>query len=141
MKLLTGGKDISQLIEKITWSGDTSQVSRKINFTIAQNKKDTLFPDVSIDIGDEIIMQDDAENNVFGGIIFDADKKGSSKTVSYLAYDLLFYVNQSDVNMVFSGTPESIVTQICQKLDIPLRRTGPDQWSCSEITVFWKKGI
>ena len=61
MKLLTGGKDISQLIEKITWSGDTSQVSRKINFTIAQNKKDTLFPDVSIDIGDEIIMQDDAE--------------------------------------------------------------------------------
>lgn len=39
MKLLTGGKDISQLIEKITWSGDTSQVSRKINFTIAQNKK------------------------------------------------------------------------------------------------------
>ena len=79
MKLLTGGKDISQLIEKITWSGDTSQVSRKINFTIAQNKKDTLFPNVSIDIGDEIIMQDDAENNIFGGIIFDADKKGSSK--------------------------------------------------------------
>ena len=34
MKLLTGGKDISQLIEKITWSGDTSQVSRKINFTV-----------------------------------------------------------------------------------------------------------
>ena len=78
MKLLTGGKDISQLIEKITWSGDTSQVSRKINFTIAQNKKDTLFPNVSIDIGDEIIMQDNEGNNIFGGIIFDADKKGSS---------------------------------------------------------------
>ena len=71
MKLLTGGKDISQLIEKITWSGDTTQVSRKINFTIAQNKKDTLFPKVSIDIGDEIIMQDNEGNNIFGGIIFD----------------------------------------------------------------------
>lgn len=44
MKLLTGGKDISQLIEKITWSGDTSQVSRKINFTIAQNKKRYTVP-------------------------------------------------------------------------------------------------
>ena len=86
MKLLTGGKDISQLIEKITWSGDTSQVSRKINFTIAQNKKDTLFPDASIDIGDEIIMQDDAENNVFGGIIFDADKKGSSKVIWHMIF-------------------------------------------------------
>ena len=140
MKLLTGGKDISQLIEKITWSGDTSQVSRKINFTIAQNKKDTLFPNVSIDIGDEIIMQDNEGNNIFGGIIFDADKKGSSKTVSYLAYDLLFYVNQSDVNMVFSGTPESIVTQICQKLDIPCGELAPTN-GVGEITVFWKKGI
>ena len=139
MKLLTGGKDISQLIEKITWSGDTSQVSRKINFTIAQNKKDTLFPDVSIDIGDEIIMQDDAENNVFGGIIFDADKKGSSKTVSYLAYDLLFYVNQSDVNMVFSGTPESIVTQICQKLDIPCGELAPTNGVVVKSPCFGKK--
>ena len=139
MKLLTGGKDISQLIEKITWSGDTSQVSRKINFTIAQNKKDTLFPNVSIDIGDEIIMQDDAENNIFGGIIFDADKKGSSKTVSYLAYDLLFYVNQSDVNMVFSGTPESIVTQICQKLDIPCGELAPTNGVVVKSPCFGKK--
>ena len=60
MKLLTGEKDISQLIEKITWSGDTSQVSRKINFTIAQNKKDTLFPNVSI--GYSLTSQDWSEN-------------------------------------------------------------------------------
>lgn len=139
MKLLTGGKDISQLIEKITWSGDTSQVSRKINFTIAQNKKDTLFPNVSIDIGDEIIMQDNEGNNIFGGIIFDADKKGSSKTVSYRAYDLLFYVNQSDVNMVFSGTPESIVTQICQKLDIPCGELAPTNGVVVKSPCFGKK--
>lgn len=139
MKLLTGGKDISQLIEKITWSGDTSQVSRKVNFTIAQNKKDTLFPNVSIDIGDEIIMQDNEGNNIFGGIIFVADKKGSSKTVSYLAYDLLFYVNQSDVNMVFSGTPESIVTQICQKLDIPCGELAPTNGVVVKSPCFGKK--
>ena len=54
---------------------------KKNQFHYCPEQKDTLFPDVSIDIGDEIIMQDDAENNVFGGIIFDADKKGSSKTV------------------------------------------------------------
>lgn len=36
MKLLTGGKDISQVIEKITWSGDTAQVARKVSFTIAK---------------------------------------------------------------------------------------------------------
>ena len=111
----------------------------RISEAIAQNKKDTLFPNVSIDIGDEIIMQDDAENNIFGGIIFDADKKGSSKTVSYLAYDLLFYVNQSDVNMVFSGTPESIVTQICQKLDIPCGELAPTNGVVVKSPCFGKK--
>mgnify|MGYP007104035607 FL=1 len=84
-------------------------------------------------------MQDDAENNIFGGIIFDADKKGSSKTVSYLAYDLLFYVNQSDVNMVFSGTPESIVTQICQKLDIPCGELAPTNGVVVKSPCFGKK--
>lgn len=98
MKLLTGGKDISELVEKITWSGDTSQVARKINFTVAKNMRDKNFPNVVMNLGDEIIMQDDGGKNIFGGIIFDIDKKGSSKVVTYLAYDLLFYVNQSDVN-------------------------------------------
>ncbi len=60
MKLLTGGKDISQLVEKIVWSGDTRQVARKISFTIAKNRRDPDFPAVEISEGDEIVMQDDA---------------------------------------------------------------------------------
>lgn len=38
MKLLTVGKDISELIEQIKWSGDTKQVARTIQFTIADRK-------------------------------------------------------------------------------------------------------
>ena len=60
MKLLTVGKDISELIEQIKWSGDTKQVARTIQFTIAKNKKDKDFPTVVIDEGAEIIMQDDS---------------------------------------------------------------------------------
>ena len=35
MQLLTGGKDIIELVREITWSGDTKEVSRKLNFVIA----------------------------------------------------------------------------------------------------------
>lgn len=139
MKLLTGGKDISELIEKITWSGDTSQVARKISFSIARNKRDSQFPKVAIDIGDEVIMQDDSGNNIFGGIIFEADKKGSSKFVSYLAYDLLFYLNQSDVNKVFQGTPESIVTEICTELEVPVGTLAPTNGVTVKAPCFGKK--
>ena len=118
MKLLTGGKDISELIEQIKWSGDTKQVARTIQFTIAKNKKDKNFPTVVINEGDEIIMQDDGGKVVFGGIIFDIDKSASSKVESYLAYDLMFYINNSDVNKIFDGSPSEITHEICAELGI-----------------------
>lgn len=118
MKLLTGGKDISQLVESVVWSGDTKQVSRTIKFSILKNKKDKDFPSVVINEGDELILQDDNGNIFFGGIIFDIDKTASSKMENYLAYDLMFYINGSEVNRLFDGTPEAIVPQICNELGI-----------------------
>ncbi len=118
MKLLTSGKDISELIEQIKWCGDTKQVARTIQFTIAKNKKDKDFPTIVIDEGAEIIMQDDGGKDIFGGIIFDIDKGASSKVETYLAYDLMFYINNSDVNHLFDGLPETIVPGICTELGI-----------------------
>lgn len=122
MKLLTVGKDISELIEQIKWSGDTKQVARTIQFTIAKNKKDKDFPTVVIDEGAEIIMQDDSGKDVFGGIIFDIDKSASSKVETYLAYDLMFYINNSDVNKIFEGTPETIVPGSAQNSELKAER-------------------
>lgn len=118
MKLISGGKDLSDLVETVTWSGDTRQVARTLKFSIAKNKRDKNFPAVVINGGDEVILQDDAGKNIFGGIVFDIDKSASSKTESYLAYDLMFYINNSDVNQIFDGTPETIVPGICADLGI-----------------------
>lgn len=119
MKLLTGGKDIIQLVREITWSGDTKAVSRKLSFVIYQNQKDTLFPNVSIQNGDDIIFQDDNGKNLFGGVIHKVDKKSQEKTITYLAYDLLFYVSKSEISKIFDSTPESITKNICNDLNIP----------------------
>lgn len=119
MKLLTGGKDIIQLVREITWSGDTKAVSRKLSFVIYQNQKDTLFPNVSIQNGDDIIFQDDNGKNLFGGVIHKVDKKSQEKTITYLAYDLLFYVSKSEISKIFDSTPEAITKNICSDLNIP----------------------
>lgn len=127
MKILTNGKDISELIGTITWSGDTKQVARTIKFTIAHNRHDSDFPKVSINEGDKVVMMDDNGKKRFIGIIFDIDKTGTSNFISYLAYDLMFYINNSDVNKIFDGTPESITKEICNTLGISagsLAKTG-----------------
>lgn len=118
MKLISGGKDLSELVETITWAGDTKQVARTLKFTVAKNKQDKNFPAVIINEGDEVILQDDAGKDIFGGIIFDIDKAAASMVESYLAYDLMFYLNNSDINQLFDGTPETIVPEICRELGI-----------------------
>ena len=118
MKLITGGKDLSELIETMTGAGDTKQVARTLKFTVAKNKQDKNFPAVIINEGDEVILQDDAGKDIFGGIIFDIDKAAASRVESYLAYDLMFYINNSDINQLFDGTPETIVPEICRELGI-----------------------
>ena len=125
MKLFSGGKDISELVESISWSGDAKQVARKINFTIAKSSKDDALPKVVIHEGDEVTMRNDLNENIFTGIIFDIDKTATSNTVAYLAFDLMFYVHHSDVSNVYEGLPENITKEIAAELGI----------ECGEIAV------
>ena len=84
-------------------------------------------------------MQDDGGKDIFGGIIFDIDKSASSKVETYLAYDLMFYINNSDVNKIFDGTPETIVPEICTELGIESGAMAATGVSISSMPCFGKK--
>ena len=118
MRVLTKGKDISQLVLELKWAGDTKQVARTLRFTVARNGQDPAFPSVSIQEGDEVFLLEQ-KKILFGGIVFEIQKKSGTNSVSYLAYDLMFYINQSDINDNYQGLPEEIVPKICEKLEIP----------------------
>ena len=51
----------------------------------------------------------------------------------------LFYVNQSDVNMVFSGTPESIVHADLPEAGYSCGELAPTNGVVVKSTVFWEK--
>lgn len=119
MKLIAANRDISEIVEKVTLSGDTKQVARKLSFTIARKETDCYLPKVDINAGDQVTMLDDDGAALFGGTVFDVDKTASANVITYLAFDLMFYVLNSDVNKVFDDTPERITEQICAELDVP----------------------
>lgn len=118
MRILVGDKDLSELVAAITWSGDSGQISRKLEFTIAKNAGDANFPNVTINEGDQVLLQADTGVFLFGGIIFDIERTASSKQVRYLAYDLLFYINGSELTKDYYGTPEDITRDVCNSLGI-----------------------
>ena len=119
VKLVAGKYDISTLADKITWSGDTKQVARQLTFSLPRMESDKLLPKVSISEGDPVTLQVDGKQLYYGSIM-DVESNVSSHTVSYTALDLLWYVNQSDINHVYSDTPERITANICAELGVPL---------------------
>ena len=112
-------KDFSQVVEKITWSGDTKQVARKLVFTIAQRDSDRFFPKATISEGDLVVLEDDG-NTLFGGKIFDVEKSSKSNTFTYTAFDFLFYVQNSEVSRIIDTTAEGCAELVCNDLGITL---------------------
>lgn len=117
-QITTGGQDLSQLIEKITWSGDTKQVARQLAFTVAAKDTDKHLPKVPIKEGTEVLLLEDGKT-LFGGIIFDIEKSATSGTITYTAFDLMFYINNSDISEIFDTTPEAVAAQVCRSLGVP----------------------
>ena len=76
--------DITQLVEKVTWSGDYKQASRKLEFSIISNKYDKKIPKVDIQEGYMVFFYED-KDELFRGFIYTIEK--TTDTTSYLAYD------------------------------------------------------
>ena len=61
--------DITQLVEKVTWSGDYKQASRKLEFSIISNKYDKKIPKVDIKEGYMVFFYEN-KKELFRGFIF-----------------------------------------------------------------------
>lgn len=122
-ELICKTADLTELVEKITWSGDTKQVARLLTFSLISSSSDPHLQQATINEGDIVYMR---ENGVilFGGPVIDIDKAASGNTTNYTATDLMFYINKSDISRIFDATPEVITAQICEELDIPLGHTA-----------------
>lgn len=112
-------KDISDYVTTCTWSGDTGQAARKIESSIAYNKKDKGFLNQNIIVGDTIYMyfQDDTVGaqpiEIFRGIVFTRNRNTANYTMEYTAYDRLIYLAKSKTTRKFSNiTVESVVEQV-----------------------------
>ena len=123
-QLTAGGKDLSQLVEKVTWSGDSKQVARKLAFSIATRSTDRFLPKVTINEGDSVLFRD-GDRTLFGGPVFDIEKSASGNLTTYTAFDLMFYINNSDISKIFDDTPEAITAWICSHLSVPFGSAAP----------------
>lgn len=117
MQLWINGKDVTNLIETINWSGDEKQVSRKISFTALYQKNNPQIKKLSVKLGD-VVQLKSSQKIYFLGIVFTVEKSAKSEMRTYEAKDFLMYICNSDIYRKFNGTPASITKKVASELGV-----------------------
>lgn len=125
--------DITQLVEKVTWSGDYKQASRKLEFSIISNKYDKKIPKVDIKEGYMVFFYED-KKELFRGFIYSIEK--TADTISYMAYDHAQKLVNIKVNYNFKNKTASQITT--QMLD-DYSKYGLKKGSIVSDGVSWSK--
>ena len=83
--------DITEIVEKVTWSGDLQSCARKLEFSYAYNPKDISFPNYLIDLGNRIeVTVDNAK--IFIGRVFFRKRNTNDNTYDITCYDGMIYL-------------------------------------------------
>lgn len=119
----TVGKDLHKLDglwTDIEWAGESKEVFRSLNFTLA-NTRTATTPIINIPIGSKVRLvrtRDKAE--LFRGYIFTVDKNADG-TFKYDCFDKAYYLTRSSARLSYKNkTATYIFKDICKRYDIPI---------------------
>lgn len=110
--------DVTQYCSSIMWSGSKNEVARKLEISLINAPNDPHIKGITLKLGSMLYLYDDNGKELFRGYIIDRER-GSNETVSYTAYDLLFYLLKSNATYNFKGkTPEDITKTVCKDIKV-----------------------
>lgn len=121
--MLTNNKgtfDITQLVQKVTWSGDYQQCARTLSFGLISSNIDKNVPVVVCNLGNAIKLMY-GNRILFEGFVFERQKNTGSSIISVTCYDRGIYLKRNEATYKFSNTPpEVIVKRVCADFGISM---------------------
>lgn len=125
-------QDITDYVSEMSWGGSKSEVARKLELKVVNAPLDKNITPLIIGLADPVyLFEDDRKTELFRGFVVDREASSVTGTVTYTAYDLLYYTIKSNATYNFSGkTAEAITQMVCRDMEIPtgeLSATGISQ--------------
>lgn len=119
--------DITNYVQKFTWSGDSEQAARKLEFSIAYNTKakDETFEPQDLKLGGFVYLfyrEDETKDEVkiFEGRIFYRKRTTDSYSFDFSCFDDMIYLAKSNIRAVVAGTVAAGISQVCGEIGIPV---------------------
>lgn len=122
--LLLNGKqtiDITDIVTKITWSGNAKQAARKLEIGVAVSPTDRFLPRPFIDLGNMLKLLTDDDKELFQGYVFTKEKSSNGAEMDVTAYDGGIYLLKSKLTHNFQRMyPAQITRKCCQEVNVPI---------------------
>lgn len=121
MILKHGGTDISNLVTRITWSGNRLQVARKLEFTYIFEPRDANIPVHIVNLGETVQGFTSVVDTVpvFQGNVYNIERNTQSSTITVTAYDNLFILSKSKTTKKYTDmTAEDVTRSVCAEMGI-----------------------
>lgn len=111
--------ELTPYCKSIQWSGDKSQVARKLDVTLSYAIWDKNQPKIQANPGTIVWMIDENGKERFRGMVFDRELS-SNEELKIVAYDYLIYLQKSKItynftNIVSEAAVEKIITDLGEK--------------------------
>ncbi|HIF5122902.1 TPA: XkdQ/YqbQ family protein, partial [Clostridioides difficile] len=104
--------NITDIVEKVTWSGDYKSPSRTLEFSIVQSASDINFQQINIPIASTVCFYVD-DKEIYRGMIINRSKDSSNNSISFVSKDMGFLLTQSEVSYNFKDKlVEDIAKQV-----------------------------
>ncbi|ENY8534739.1 TPA: NlpC/P60 family protein [Clostridioides difficile] len=104
--------NITDIVEKVTWSGDYKSPSRTLEFSIVQSASDINFMQIDIPVASTVCFYVD-DKEIYRGMIINRSKDSSNNSISFVSKDMGFLLTQSEVSYNFKDKlVEDIAKQV-----------------------------
>ena len=116
-----GGTDISNLVTRVTWSGNRLQAARKLEFTYLFEPRDSNIPVHIINLGETVQGYSSIIDTtpVFQGNVYNIERDTNSSVITVTAYDNLFILSKSKTTKKYTDmTAEDITRSVCAEMGI-----------------------
>jgi prophage tail gpP-like protein len=114
-----GKKDITQLASRIVWSGEYSQVARRMEVTLASSPEDYYLPKAPVSAGNALLLYEGTAV-LFSGYVFSKEKSYKGNSMLVTAYDGAIYLLKNEAAYNFKKTTaEGIAQKICKDFGLP----------------------
>ena len=117
MNLYLAGQRLNEVLGELSLSKSRGEAAATLSAVILTAAADTLFPGLTLALGDGVTLADDSGTRFSGGV---QEVRRTPETVSFTAYDRGIYLTRNELYGVFSGSGADIAAQVAGALGIAL---------------------